>query len=213
MSNMKQIGIGIVQYVQDYDSTYPRYLYPNSAGTANISWRQMIQPYIKSTQVLRCPSNTNNNTPTHPAQDGYPETYVSYAASTSTNDTTANANGVGAIGYAVSVPESVIASPSQCIVVVESTAKNSGFEIRIPTYYGVETDNATSMGHLFAGHLSTSNFLFVDGHVKSMKPLRTMNESTTNPAIPNLWTRDNSPFLGTFTQAQQTLTFAENKYK
>lgn len=35
-----------------------------------------------------------------------------------------------------------------------------------------------SNGKLYAGHLSTSNYLFVDGHVKSMRPKATIANNT-----------------------------------
>jgi prepilin-type processing-associated H-X9-DG protein len=65
---------------------------------------------------------------------------------------------------------------------------------------------------LFSGHLSTANFLYADGHVKSQRPLRTMNSTNTEPGT-NQWTRDNSPFNGSFTSTRTTLSFSENKYK
>src|SRR6187402_3092152 len=54
-SNLKQIGIGMLQYSQDYDEKI-------IARTVQvqgeyISWRVIIQPYLKSTQIFACPSN------------------------------------------------------------------------------------------------------------------------------------------------------------
>ncbi len=46
ISNLKQIGLGVMQYTQDYDEQYPRYRWLYSSGQ---SWHQVIQPYIKST--------------------------------------------------------------------------------------------------------------------------------------------------------------------
>ena len=211
-SNLKQIGLGVMQYVQDYDSNYPTTLTVTPSG--NLSWRQTIQTYIKSTQVMQCPSNSNKDWQTHAANGGYPAVFASYASSTSQSVDTLAADGVGAMGYNLSIPESVIESPSSCIMVVESTAPNSNFDIRNPTDFGVETSNTSTptRGHLFAGHLSTSNFLFADGHVKSLRPLRTMN-STATEAGTNQWTRNNAPFNGSFTNTRTTLAFAENKYK
>jgi prepilin-type N-terminal cleavage/methylation domain-containing protein/prepilin-type processing-associated H-X9-DG protein len=52
-SNLKQIGLGIIQYTQDYDSTYP-FAWNESDFEG---WAQYIQPYMKSLQVFRCPSD------------------------------------------------------------------------------------------------------------------------------------------------------------
>src|SRR6188508_3224214 len=56
MSNLKQIGLAIVQYTQDYDERLPMRCNPAS----NISWRTFIFDYVKSTDVFRCPSNPRN---------------------------------------------------------------------------------------------------------------------------------------------------------
>src|SRR5674476_740693 len=57
-SNLKQIGLGIMQYTQDNDESMP------SRRTASQldSWRSQIFPYVKSTQLFTCPSNRNNKT-------------------------------------------------------------------------------------------------------------------------------------------------------
>jgi len=45
-SNEKQIGLGILQYVQDYDETYP--LVQFKGTTPSIEWPVVVQPYIKN---------------------------------------------------------------------------------------------------------------------------------------------------------------------
>jgi len=68
MSNLKQIGLGIIMYTQDYDEMYP----PNGItvpantpgpdsqvwGSGVWFWQQLIYPYTKSDQVYYCPSGT-----------------------------------------------------------------------------------------------------------------------------------------------------------
>ena len=58
-SNMKQIGLGVMQYTQDYDEKYPLRDHggAGAARDATSPWAQ-IQPYVKSTQILKCPSGT-----------------------------------------------------------------------------------------------------------------------------------------------------------
>ncbi len=59
LSNMKQIGLGIVQYVQDYDETLPRSTFykdptdPYAAGNFDGSptWDNVVNPYIKNGQA------------------------------------------------------------------------------------------------------------------------------------------------------------------
>ncbi len=53
-SNTKQLGVAIMQYVQDYDETYP--MIYNIIGTTRYIWADLCSPYIKNIQVFRCPS-------------------------------------------------------------------------------------------------------------------------------------------------------------
>ena len=70
-SNLKQIGIGAMQYVQDYDEKYPQaYWYKNDTGGSGgyVHVSAIIQPYLKSEQIWKCPSSeglpaTNNFDP------------------------------------------------------------------------------------------------------------------------------------------------------
>ena len=50
-SNLKQIGLGILQYTQDYDEHYP-------SGTTMAEWKPKLMPYLKSEQIFICPSHT-----------------------------------------------------------------------------------------------------------------------------------------------------------
>src|SRR5688500_12088066 len=54
-SNLKQIGLGIAQYTQDYDER----MVPSYQSDSNSPpWQTLLQPYVKSAQIFRCPSNT-----------------------------------------------------------------------------------------------------------------------------------------------------------
>ena len=62
-SNLKQQGLGILQYLQDYDEKYPNAYYYET-GTIQPAewypdysfWQNVIYPYVKSEQIMRCPS-------------------------------------------------------------------------------------------------------------------------------------------------------------
>jgi prepilin-type N-terminal cleavage/methylation domain-containing protein len=73
LSNLKQLGLGVMMYVQDYDEHYPFNSQsratlggewasiPSNAdftSTANIFWPLLLQPYTKSAQVFYCPSSS-----------------------------------------------------------------------------------------------------------------------------------------------------------
>lgn len=70
-SNLKQIGLGIMQYTQDNDERYPLQfatrpsIFADVPASAELStssvvyWPHLINPYIKNLQVFRCPSGRN----------------------------------------------------------------------------------------------------------------------------------------------------------
>jgi len=90
-SNEKQIGIGILQYVQDYDEHFPPDAYFDAGhageyGTAyQHCWNQSIQPYIKNGQsdntlggakggVWSCPDfPAQQSFNYHPREDWFPD--------------------------------------------------------------------------------------------------------------------------------------------
>jgi len=64
-SNIKQLGLAVQQYLQDYDETTPQAainmgagnaVYPNGSTGQYYLWYHPLQPYIKNFQVLNCPS-------------------------------------------------------------------------------------------------------------------------------------------------------------
>ena len=66
-SNLKQIGLGLNMYIQDYDENLPlgtSYWYaPGGGGSATrtdpLGWYDNLQPYIKNYQVFVCPSDSS----------------------------------------------------------------------------------------------------------------------------------------------------------
>ena len=65
-SNLKQIGLGVLQYNQDYDEKYPFQNDPafpdgipisNPMGSNAVTIPDKTHPYIKSSQVWKCPSS------------------------------------------------------------------------------------------------------------------------------------------------------------
>lgn len=58
LSNVKQIGLGCLMYAQDYDERFS--LSAITTTTPRYSWIQLIDPYIKNSQVWDCPSATVN---------------------------------------------------------------------------------------------------------------------------------------------------------
>jgi len=60
LSNIKQQALGVTMYSQDYDDVVPMSQWSSSAAFPNdqMTWPQMIQPYIKNWTIMRCPSES-----------------------------------------------------------------------------------------------------------------------------------------------------------
>jgi prepilin-type N-terminal cleavage/methylation domain-containing protein len=54
VSNTKQLGLGLIMYVGDYDDVYmPRFFGTNTAGVPH--WADLVQPYVKNRNITNCP--------------------------------------------------------------------------------------------------------------------------------------------------------------
>jgi prepilin-type N-terminal cleavage/methylation domain-containing protein/prepilin-type processing-associated H-X9-DG protein len=209
-SNLKQIGLGLIQYVQDYDERLPLRRFEPIADPNwdDNSWRTVIQPYVKSTQVMVCPSNPDNSKATFD-----PEFKRSYAgntnwlnASSSATQPASSSDETGFFGQAHTIPLALIDNPSQLIAVTELWHAPWVTVIvdRNNLSYTEDGTTYTAYGDLlFAGHLGRSNYLFADGHVKSLRPLQTVQDV-------NLWYRTNAPISAT---GRDVLASAERKFQ
>src|SRR6266700_568357 len=79
LSNERQIGTALMMYAQDYDETLPYIRFHGVGacpkGAQCYVWKNAIQPYLKSLDVLGCPSNPYSRTvpglpPTEPSKLG-----------------------------------------------------------------------------------------------------------------------------------------------
>ncbi len=205
-SNLKQIGLGLLQYTQDYDEILcPQFIggAGNAAQNASNSttplykWMDLVQPYIKSTQLFTCPSDTdvaaNGTTFTTqfvPAErlgtGGTPASSSAYFGSYAINGVFGNSTATRgpAGGPLAAVSLASVESPSTTYWAMDSTVNPGGsafgkyrvsFDTTAALNPGVPTDGVlfrgpTSFGaSVAARHLETVNVLYADGHVKSLK--------------------------------------------
>jgi prepilin-type N-terminal cleavage/methylation domain-containing protein/prepilin-type processing-associated H-X9-DG protein len=151
-SNLKQIALGIKQYTQDYDERFPMW----SASTNG--WSYAIQPYVKSTQVLQCPSETTAPD-TNPVNTGYSDYF--YNSNLGSNVTGQN--------------ESMLEYSSNTVMNGDSAASDGSNRSNGGIATGV-TGAAPGEANWFPNraeairHLEGSNYSFADGHVKWLKP-------------------------------------------
>ena len=59
LSNCKQIGIALCQYVQDNDERYAGYGFTPGPSGGWTRYSEIIQPYLKSMQTFKCPSDSS----------------------------------------------------------------------------------------------------------------------------------------------------------
>lgn len=176
-SNLKQIGLGIMQYTQDYDEKMPfTYIY-HGPGQANLMWwADLIQPYTKSYQLIICPSQS---TPTmydfaRPAAPFPSKLYISYI-SNKVFDITVSPRPVMPDQNYAGGPTSLAAfeETTTTITIADglggSSASNGYTEL---DYFG-STDaggcTAATPCLVDKRHLEGCNYLFADGHVKWLK--------------------------------------------
>ena len=199
-SNLKQIGLGILQYTQDFDETMmydettaqtcpPAY---NGFICTNTSFRMAVQPYVKSIQVFDCPSNNgltgSLTAPKH--SDGYDYGILQDYSGNSGYIETCTGGNCGAMGnraWGMKAPTlSEFTDTSQTIVASEGVEGNDN-----TSYYHPGKDD-----HLWANHLGTSNYLFMDGHVKALRPFQTVTAANGGTASVNMWSRNGAAYFG-----------------
>ncbi len=157
-SNLKQIGIGMIQYTQEYDEHYP---FNQINGVGN--WAQVIQPYVKSTDLFRCPSNPDSGI-TMPGGMPLPapQIPVSYGYNFMFGDPAwATISGLSL---------ATVQEPARKIMVGERTNGSGPGSKAEPGMYWDDWNGQQWFADGFAGHLGSSNYLFADGHVKSLHP-------------------------------------------
>jgi len=173
-SNLKQIGLGMMQYTQDYDERYPLYRVPETSGETTprpFGWADAIQPYLKSTQLLQCPSES-----TGPGSLPTDASYTDYAY-----NLWIGGYSTGGKGTALSL--STIEQPTLVVMLTDYTPGQSQLYTLGRNTGSAEQYTTASTGTMAAPtnpgfaqlpktairHLDGVNLLFADGHVKWYK--------------------------------------------
>jgi prepilin-type N-terminal cleavage/methylation domain-containing protein/prepilin-type processing-associated H-X9-DG protein len=187
-SNLKQIGLGLLQYTQDYDEKMtPLAIF--DANEQRFTWPYLVQPYIKSTQLFQCPSDTNRGNMNSFWASGLNTLGRNFHSSYVYNTDIA-----GTVGN--SAAESAIQSGATTIAVFDGGTqagavgtdpgiwlqKSSGAQFATLPNGDVNSDDIYGGPH--ARHLETTNVLFADGHVKSLRPGKFW-DTTSIPYTPN----------------------------
>lgn len=181
-SNLKQIGLGLLQYSQDYDETLPVGRY----SAYGVGWARQTFPYLQSSAIFKCPGDTTTLATV-------PDVVVSYALNWVI--AASNFNNSSGVGHGPLTPKIVhFTAPARTMLLQEVSGSmanvshplEAGGSAYSPvsdgeqggTYNGASYVVKHATGPLggprgsgtdFPGtgrHLGGANYLLADGHVK-----------------------------------------------
>jgi prepilin-type N-terminal cleavage/methylation domain-containing protein/prepilin-type processing-associated H-X9-DG protein len=169
-SNLKQLGLSLMQYTQDYDELFPwSHRLPNSGPLATPrNPGELLDPYVKSRQIWRCPSDAVNSGPVnftyYTVSYGYNDHYLNMYR---------NAGARSRLGEATApLALAALERPSELVSFMDSWDNNPHFIFNFGTAPGDGTSKIAGGGYSATavknGHLEGGNFLYCDGHVKWM---------------------------------------------
>jgi prepilin-type N-terminal cleavage/methylation domain-containing protein/prepilin-type processing-associated H-X9-DG protein len=191
LSNLKQIGLGMLQYSQDYDESLINHYYGSSgdttaptSATVSYKWMDAVQPYVKSTQLFVCPSASNIIY--RPQQSLTGSQIVTTGSGTNSGYGGYAMNNVGwQTGDAYTPPTyqragsmAAVQIPASTVWVVDANG-NYQIEKDYGRNIGDPTGNPPDVQWIRWRHLDTANVLFCDGHVKAMNVGQLMRRTAT----------------------------------
>ncbi len=159
LSNMKQIALGVLMYVQDYDERFPVRSHRSHTSDpedllepeGNCLWFVRVEPYLKNEQILQCPSGRYDYIRGEPDSGGSVPLYydVDYGWNYLFHWR----------GPALKL--AVVEEPASTILLVEQ-------EGTLPYGRWYNESRAGSKNFLwrYAQHNGGSNYAFADGHCK-----------------------------------------------
>jgi hypothetical protein len=203
-----RIGLGLLQYSQDYDEKLPAWangLSTTSNATNSYKWNDAIFPYVKSEQLFTCPSDgaANNKYVFHRNLTAASNLFLgSYAVNTMYRGTAASSNATPPTG-----DEGV----GIALAAIEDAAGTvwAGDGLRVdgtssPVLFGwnkiadqpanpvTAINGVANLDRLYARHLDTTVVLYTDGHVKSQKIASlAARRSPANPTVLSAFTIQN----------------------
>lgn len=183
-SNLKQLGLGMAQYTQDYDER----IFPVIVGTAypwdtangggnSYSWAVAMKPYVKSDQIYVCPSQSvplviqqNYSSGRDIARSYYPcQQY---------NGSQANVNTAALSDISEGQALSGFSDTARTVWLLEAGIDGTPKSV-ITTDHALFVFQRTDFYRFGTQHFDGTNLAFMDGHVKWMKPQQAVNTSDT----------------------------------
>jgi prepilin-type N-terminal cleavage/methylation domain-containing protein/prepilin-type processing-associated H-X9-DG protein len=208
-SNLKQIGLSFMQYSQDYDERYPAAESTN-ANVVPYGWDKKLEPYVgqkvggPASGIFLCPSDYITRHTNTPPFD--PRTYAMIFPGGSSFFGSGPFGGPG-LGMAgrkslsgsndrpdIGIALSEVGAPAETLIVAEMPHARSSFggNSRLVTMrpYAPTTDYSQARNDSTQVptpiHFDGWNYLFVDGHVKWLRPERTIDLNPNDGAVGQL---------------------------
>jgi prepilin-type N-terminal cleavage/methylation domain-containing protein/prepilin-type processing-associated H-X9-DG protein len=181
-SNLKQLGLAVAQYKDDYDTRFPGFGQPGNNG-----WAQNVQPYLKSIQILQCPSEATPPPPGNLSGDAlFTNTALcDYFYNASLTDYSPQAQNFGRAEAQLEFPTLTILAGDNTtysagnILPYYADGANNGFDCgsnlgavmdKDPVYPGGPCGYPAFTRSAGKRHLDGANYAFCDGHAKWYKP-------------------------------------------
>ncbi|BCM88657.1 hypothetical protein IAD21_00498 [Abditibacteriota bacterium] len=166
-SNLKQIGLGLMQYTQDYDETMVMVAW--GANMPQSLWMTTFQPYVKSYQLFVCPSDSRS---INPGPTSYETSYGinmgGWGEGAGTRKGPPLSTGSNRVNIAAIESVATTVFALDCTG-HEYTTQWNDINITNGQRFTSTVAPRTLNGGGIERHLETINVLWCDGHVKAMK--------------------------------------------
>ncbi len=185
-SNLKQIGLAIMMYTQDYDERYPPYEVNHGSSNRRASAHyDTVHPYIMNEQVHICPSGdfAYRGHSSAPYTRGEFDSGEGVFRQWMRSSYAVCRDGTRSDGHAGRMPwnrrMAEVTRPAELILVFEArggyvrSLANVGFTTDDPPQPLPWTDDSGRCGQLMYRHSLQMNVAYADGHVRSIPKLTT----------------------------------------
>ena len=203
-SNLKQIGLGLLQYTQDYDEAITQSFYGSpgdSDAGGNYKWMDAVYPYVKNEQVFTCPSDGASNARyVYHRNLSAGQTSINYGSyglngaygASGDSQTPPRSSGSPTNRYLVSLAQ--VEAPAATVWVTDnnnapSPANPGGsqgfFWLSASSHPVITSTRPRQLQNIVERHTEMTNVLFCDGHVKALKLERlTEAHGVGSPPVP-----------------------------